>query len=91
MGSKHSVLSSTETLQTINGCFSMPRTLVQSVEVIDACVEGIPYVPLDEANMQARGLGSMVAFWERMRHIHGRTTLERPFFPSFPTLKMDPS
>ena len=28
-----------------------------------------PYVPLDEANMQARGLGSMVAFWERMRHI----------------------
>ena len=69
VASKHSVLSSTETLQTINGCFSMPRTLVQSlVEVIDACVEGIPYVPLDEANMQARGL-AMVAFWERMRHI----------------------
>ena len=42
VASKHSVLSSTETLQTINGCFSMPRTLVQSlVEVIDACVEGI--------------------------------------------------
>ena len=57
VASKHSVLSSTETLQTVNGCFSMPRTLVQSlVEVIDACVEGIPYVPLDEANMQARGL-----------------------------------
>ena len=70
VASKHSVLSSTETLPTINGCFSMPRTLVQSlVEVIDACVEGIPYVPLDEANMQARGLGTMVAFWERMRHI----------------------
>ena len=35
----------------------MPRTLVQSlVEVIDACAEGIPYVSLDEANMQARGL-----------------------------------
>ena len=34
----------------------------------DACVEGIPFVPLDEANMQARGLESMVAFWERMRH-----------------------
>ena len=51
VASKHSVLSSTETLQTVNGCFSMPRTLVQSlVEVIDACVEGIPYVPLDEAN-----------------------------------------
>ena len=39
VASKHSVLSSTETLQTVNGCFSMPRTLVQSlVEVIDACV-----------------------------------------------------
>ena len=25
------------------------------------------------------------------REVHGRTTLERPFFPSFPTLKMDPS
>ena len=25
------------------------------------------------------------------RALHGRTTLERPFFPSFPTLKMDPS
>ena len=63
VASKHSVLSSTETLQTINGCFSMPRTLVQSlVEVIDACVEGIPYVPLDEANMQARGLGSWSPF-----------------------------
>ena len=70
MASKHSVLSSTDTLQTLNGCFSMPRTLAQSlIEVIDACVEGIPFVPLDEANMQARGLGSMVAFWERMRHI----------------------
>ena len=35
VASKHSVLSSTETLQTINGCFSMPRTLVQSlVEVM---------------------------------------------------------
>ena len=49
----------------------MPRTLVQSlVEVIDACVEGIPYVPLDEANMQARGLGSMVAFWEQSMENH---------------------
>ena len=38
-------------------------------EVVDACVEGIPFVPMDDANMQARGLGSMVAFWERMRNI----------------------
>ncbi len=48
----------------------MPRALARSlIEVIDACVKGIPFVPLDEANMQARGLGSMVAFWERVRHI----------------------
>ena len=31
---------------------------------------------------------SSAAEW---RDLHGRTTLERPFFPSFPTLKMDPS
>ena len=33
VASKHSVLSSTETLPNINGCFSMPRTLVQSLVV----------------------------------------------------------
>jgi len=41
----------------------------EMLEVIDRCIEGIPYVPLDEANAQARGLGNMVAFWERMRNI----------------------
>ena len=46
-----------------------------STEVIDACVEGIPFVPLDEAKMQARGLGSMVAFWERMRNICPKVNL----------------
>ena len=39
------------------------------LEVIDRCIEGIPYVPLDDANAQVRGLGNMVAFWERMRNI----------------------
>ena len=34
VASKHSVLSSTETLQTVNGCFSMPRTLVQSLVLV---------------------------------------------------------
>ena len=36
---------------------------------IDRCIEGIPYVPLDDANAQARGLGNMVAWWQRMRNI----------------------
>ncbi len=70
VASRYAVLSSTDTLRAVNGCFARPRALVQSlIEVIDACVEGIPFVPLDEANMQARGLGTMVAFWERMRHL----------------------
>ena len=55
-------ISSTDSLQMVSGCYAMPRALVQNlIEVIDACVEGIPFGPVDEANMQARGLGSMVA------------------------------
>ena len=27
------------------------------------------YLPIDEANAQARGLGNMVAFWERLRNV----------------------
>ena len=70
VASRSAVISSTDSLQQVNGCYAMPRALVQTlIEVIDACVEGIPFVPVDEANMQARGLGSMVAFWERMRNI----------------------
>ena len=74
--SRSAILTSTNSLQQVNGCFAMPRALIQSlVEVIDACVEGIPYVPTDEANMQARGLGTMVAFWERMRNICPKVNL----------------
>ena len=74
--SRSAILSSTDSLQQVNGCYAMPRVLVQSlIEVIDACVEGIPFVPMDDANMQARGLGSMVAFWERMRNICPKVNL----------------
>ncbi len=38
-------------------------------EVIDDYLTGIPYVPFDSTDSQVRGLGSMVAFWERMRNI----------------------
>ena len=41
----------------------------QMLEIIDTCYTGIPYAKIDEANEQARGLGNMVAFWERMRNI----------------------
>ena len=74
--SRSAILTSTDSLQQVNGCYAMPRVLVQSlIEVIDACVEGIPFVPMDDANMQARGLGSMVAFWERMRNICPKVNL----------------
>ena len=76
MASRSAVLCSTDSLQQVNGCYAMPRVLVQTlIEVIDACVEGIPFVPMDDANMQARGLGSMVAFWERMRNICPKVNL----------------
>ena len=76
LASRSAILTSTESLKQVNGCFAMPRVLVQSlIEVIDACVEGIPFVPTDEANMQARGLGTMVAFWERMRNICPKVNL----------------
>ena len=46
------------------------RMRVQEIlKVIDRCIEGIPYVPLDDAYAQAKGPGNMVAFWERMRNI----------------------
>ena len=45
------------------------------LEVIETCIEGIPFVPNDEANSQARGLGNMVAFWERMRNICSKVNI----------------
>ena len=32
-------------------------------------IVGIPYLPSDPVDTQARGIGNMVAFWERMRNI----------------------
>ena len=37
--------------------------------VIDDYIAGIPYLPCDPVDTQARGFGNMVAFWERMRNI----------------------
>eukprot|EP00434_Breviolum_minutum_P037644 symbB.v1.2.033388.t1/scaffold4123.1/size58836/8 len=68
--SRSAVIADLDLYQQVNGCYALPRMRVQEMlEVIDRCIEGIPYVPLDEANAQARGLGNMVAFWERMRNI----------------------
>ena len=68
--SRAAVIDDLDLYQQVNGCYALPRMRVQEMlEVIDRCIEGIPYVPLDDANAQARGLGNMVAFWERMRNI----------------------
>ena len=61
--SRSAVIANLDLYQQVNGCYALPRMRVQEMlEVIDRCIEGIPYVPLDEANAQARGLGNMVAF-----------------------------
>ena len=39
------------------------------LEVIDTLSSDAAYLPIDEANAQARGLGNMVAFWERLRNV----------------------
>ena len=68
--SRSAVIDNLDLHKEVNGCYAFPRMRVQDMlEVIDGCIEGIPYVPVDYADAQARGLGNMVAFWERMRNI----------------------
>ena len=50
--------------------------LAQAFEVIDDYpYTGTPYLPSDSTDSQVRGLGSMVAFWERMRNICPKTNI----------------
>ena len=68
--SQGAVLSSLDGLIISNGSVSLPRASIQAMfEVIDDYLTGTPYVPSDSTDSQVRGLGSMVAFWERMRNI----------------------
>ena len=68
--SKRAVLPSVDSLPVINGAISVPRSTIQDMfTVIDDYIVGIPYLPSDPVDTQARGLGNMVAFWERMRNI----------------------
>ena len=70
VASQSAVLPHTDSLRLVNGSFSLPRLLAQEMlEVVDTCIEGTPYIASDEVNLQARGLGTMVAFWERMGNI----------------------
>ena len=70
LASRKAIIQDTHGLFVSNGCYALPTLLIhQMLEVVETCIEGIPFVPNDEANSQARGLGNMVAFWERMRSI----------------------
>ena len=68
--SKGAVISTLDSLPVVNGAVSVPRSSIQEMfTVIDDYIAGIPYLPCDPVDTQARGFGNMVAFWERMRNI----------------------
>ena len=47
----------------------MLEILQDLYDVIDTLKEGATYIPNDDVSSQARGLGTMVSFWERMRSV----------------------
>ena len=64
------MISTLESFPVVNGAISVPRSSIQDMfTVIDDYIAGIPYLPCDPVDTQARGFGNMVAFWERMRNI----------------------
>ena len=68
--SKGAVISTLDSFPVVNGAISVPRSSIQDMfTVIDDYIAGIPYLPCDPVDTQARGFGNMVAFWERMRNI----------------------
>ena len=68
--SKGAVIQSVESLARVHGSIAISRLHIQEMfAVIDDYVGGIPYLPCDPVDSQARGIGNMVAFWERMRNI----------------------
>ncbi len=74
--SQGAVLNSLDGLIISNGSVSLPRASIQAMfEVIDDYLTGTPYLPSDSTDSQVRGLGSMVAFWERMRNICPKTNI----------------
>ena len=81
LASRKAILPDTNSLLVTNGCYSIPTLLIhQMLEVVETCIEGIPFVSNDEANIQARGLGNMVAFSERMRSICSKVNIIMDLF-----------
>ena len=68
--SQGAILANLDGLIVSNGSVALPRSSIQAMfEIIYDYLTGTPYVPSDSMDNQVRGLGSMVAFWERMRNI----------------------
>ena len=68
--SKGVVLADIGELAACGEALVLPRIkLHDMLEVIDTLSSDTTYLPIDEANAQARGLGNMVAFWERLRNV----------------------
>ena len=68
--SQGAILQDISRLVSSQGSVAVPQIYIQEMfDVINNYTAGIPFVPSDSTNEQARGLGSMVAFWERMRNI----------------------
>ena len=64
------VLSDIGELTACGEALVLPRLkLHDMLEVIDTLSSEGTYLPIDEANAQAKGLGNMVAFWERLRNV----------------------
>ena len=62
------LIQTVEHLPVVQGACSIPRVVLQDCfDVIDTLQENVSYVPNDAVNMQAKGLGNMLSFWESMR------------------------
>ena len=68
--SRGAVMQSVEHLPVVQGACSIPKVVLQDCfDVIDTLQENASFVPNDEVSNQAKGLGSMLSFWERMRNV----------------------
>ena len=64
------VIQRVEHLPIVQGACSLPKLLLQDLfDVLDTLKENASYVPNDDVSTQAKGLGNMLSFWERMRNV----------------------
>ena len=69
ISNSQSLCQTVEHLPVVQGACSIPRVVLQDCFDVDTLQENVSNVPNDEVNMQAKGLGNMLSFWERMRNV----------------------